>query len=98
MKKYIKTILVTLALLLVADAAWGQIYYSPARRVIKYGAEPATCTTGDLYYNSATDILYNCTATDTWTAVGYLSTARRLYGDDWATCEFGWSPALEINA
>jgi hypothetical protein len=28
---------------------------------------------------------------------GYIDGARRLYGDDWQTCEFGWSPALTIG-
>lgn len=28
---------------------------------------------------------------------GYRLQARNLYGDDWQTCPFGWTPALSIN-
>lgn len=28
---------------------------------------------------------------------GYREGARRLYGDDWDTCSFGWAPALTIG-
>lgn len=27
---------------------------------------------------------------------GYREAAERLYGADWQTCSFGWTPALEI--
>ena len=27
---------------------------------------------------------------------GYTSQARRLYGEDWATCEFRWGKVLEV--
>jgi hypothetical protein len=28
----------------------------------------------------------------------YRDAAREQYGDDWETCEFGWSPALTIES
>jgi hypothetical protein len=28
---------------------------------------------------------------------GYRAQARKLFGDDWETCEFGWKKALLIN-
>jgi hypothetical protein len=28
---------------------------------------------------------------------GYTETARQMYGEDWATCSFGWAPAMTIN-
>ena len=29
---------------------------------------------------------------------GYIAEARWMYGDDWATCSFGWAPAITIGA
>jgi len=29
--------------------------------------------------------------------MGYTTTAQRMYGEDWRTCEFGWVPVLEIR-
>lgn len=28
---------------------------------------------------------------------GYRHAAKVMYGDDWETCSFGWSPAITIN-
>jgi hypothetical protein len=28
---------------------------------------------------------------------GYSEAARRMYGDDWRTCSFGWAPAITID-
>lgn len=28
---------------------------------------------------------------------GYRHGARRMFGDDWETCEFGWRPAITIG-
>lgn len=28
---------------------------------------------------------------------GYLHRCRELFGEDWATCEFGWTPAIRIG-
>lgn len=28
---------------------------------------------------------------------GYAACAKVMYGDDWATCHFGWSPAVTIG-
>jgi len=33
-------------------------------------ANPGTCTEGQLFYNTTTNVLNTCTATDTWTAAG----------------------------
>jgi hypothetical protein len=29
---------------------------------------------------------------------GYIAAARAMYGEDWRTCDFGWSPAITIGA
>ena len=29
---------------------------------------------------------------------GYLDAARYLYGDDWETCSFSWTPAVTVPA
>ena len=29
---------------------------------------------------------------------GYAAEAQFMYGDDWQTCQFGWSPALTLGA
>lgn len=39
--------------------------------IIRNGASnPATCTEGELFYNSTDNVLYTCTATNTWNSAG----------------------------
>lgn len=48
----------------------GTIDFSGASRMAIHSgsSNPATCTEGDIFYNTTGNTLYVCTATDTWTA------------------------------
>lgn len=40
---------------------------------------PAQCSTGDMYYNTTTKLIYTATATDTWGSTGVAPTENTLY-------------------
>ena len=40
---------------------------------------PSTCSIGDVYFNTTTNLLYNATATDTWSSTGVAPTENTLY-------------------
>ncbi len=50
----------------------GDVDFSGATSFLVRGgaANPGTCTEGELFYNSTTNILYVCSATDTWSSAG----------------------------
>ena len=50
----------------------GTIDFSGATRMAMHqgAANPATCTEGDLFYNTTDNYTYTCTAANTWTALG----------------------------
>ncbi len=50
----------------------GDVDFSNATSFLVTGgaANPATCTEGEIFYNSTTNILYVCSATDTWSSAG----------------------------
>lgn len=50
----------------------GDIDFSGSTSFLVRGgaANPGTCTEGEIFYNSTTNILYVCSATDTWSSAG----------------------------
>ena len=67
MRKVLTLLILTLSL---SVPAWGQIWNFPTRRVVTYTSAPATCTKGDLYFDTSSNGLFDCTATNTWTSLG----------------------------
>lgn len=64
----------------------GAINFSGASRLALHqgGANPATCTEGDIFYNTTDNTTYICTATNTWTALstGGADTFESVYAAD----------------
>jgi hypothetical protein len=50
--------------------ARAQVFSSVAKRFLSLASAPATCSEGQVYYNTTDDTQYNCTAANTWTAAG----------------------------
>lgn len=69
MKKLLLIVMVLLCPLLVAAA---QGVSGPAKRIAFGANDPATCRPNgnNIFYNTTSDLLKICTATDTWTIVG----------------------------
>ena len=42
---------------------------------------PATCSEGDMYYNTTTNLIYTATGTDTWGTTGETPSSKYLYVD-----------------
>lgn len=40
---------------------------------------PATCDTGDIYFNTTDNLIYTATATDTWSSTGVAPTENTIY-------------------
>lgn len=40
---------------------------------------PATCDTGDIYFNTTDNLIYTATATDTWSTTGVAPTENTIY-------------------
>jgi hypothetical protein len=61
-----------LALIIVAIAPIGeaQVFGTAAKRFLSRASAPVACNEGEVYYNTTDNTQYNCTAADTWTAVG----------------------------
>lgn len=55
----------------VLDVNGGADFSGSTQFIMRSGAaNPATCTEGELYYNSTDNVLYVCSATDTWSNAG----------------------------
>ena len=55
--------------------AEGQVSLGPTRRFVKYGTDPTTCRTGDVFYDTVEAVAKLCTAVDTWVTLGGISQA-----------------------
>ncbi len=64
--------------LLIAAACYGQTAAPLSPNSPYVGSAPATCTVGQIYSTTA-GVLYSCTATNTWTAVGGSSTGYNTW-------------------
>jgi len=58
---------------------------------------PATCATGDKYYNTTTKLIYTATATDTWGTTGETPDAGVIYVAKDTNASYRWSGSDMIN-
>ncbi|MDQ3803668.1 MAG: hypothetical protein M3416_07545 [Acidobacteriota bacterium] len=72
MKRFLPILLLMLAL---APEAAAQLSSSTARRINPQASAPATCSAdrGEVYFNTTDDKLYRCTAANTWTETGAVT-------------------------
>lgn len=58
---------------------------------------PATCATGDKYYNTTTKLIYTATATDTWGTTGETPDSGVIYVAKDTNASYRWSGSDMIN-
>lgn len=58
---------------------------------------PATCATGDRYYNTTTKLIYTATATDTWGTTGETPDTGVIYVTKDTNASYRWSGSDMIN-
>jgi len=54
------------------------------------GAAPASCVTGNEYYNYTNALIYTATGTNTWGAVGVAPLADKIYVDTTTNMSYRW--------
>lgn len=68
----LKRLFITLALLLCPLSAFAQGQFTAgsgvARRIVRGGTTPATCSVGDVFYNTMSNTAFLCNAVNTYTA------------------------------
>jgi hypothetical protein len=93
----IKNFLVSLVTVLAVLAGAGSVHAQTGTVIVTGANLPTDCTVGLLFYKTgASDGLYTCTATDTWTAVGTGSVSDTAY--DAATWDSVTTVAPSKNA
>lgn len=90
--------ILAIALFLIAVPSFAQYsQVGTARRVIKRSSAPAACATGDIYYNTTSNILAVCTSANTWSTVTTVTSGDTRYlkldGTNamGSTASIGWS-------
>lgn len=58
---------------------------------------PATCATGDLYYNTADTKIYTATGTNTWGAVGATPEKSKIYIDLETNISYRWGGSAMVQ-
>jgi hypothetical protein len=71
--------------------AHAQVFGGAAKRVQRFASAPASCNTGDIYFNTIDTAIYSCTSSNVWVSTSDKSMFAALYGGYTNPASFTWS-------